>query len=263
MKQDFKSLFHSKQLYVGIFAFFMCLLLTTLPMFLERCAQGDKEYMSAMDLTFVPIFFGGTILVLPFCASLGSAHMQVDEIRSNFISYRCLRSGFKKYVFEKINIAFFSGALILFVAGLMHVVLCHLLGGVYDPENRPYIEVSFAEGTCYDVLTKSQYGYRAYLHLLIGFMITGGVLSVFSLTFSAFFPDTVLVLSLSVVLYYVLKNDFTHIMFGFSLPDIAALYNDGTTFQLYAKTLFQYGFMLCISIFLYCYKMKRRIIHAE
>lgn len=68
MISELKFAFKRPQIYIGLLGMFICLLSSSLPIWLTRVAQGDKEFMSAMDLSFTPIFFGGTILLMPFCA---------------------------------------------------------------------------------------------------------------------------------------------------------------------------------------------------
>ena len=50
MISELKFAFKRPQIYIGLLGMFICLLSSSLPIWLTRVAQGDKEFMSAMDL---------------------------------------------------------------------------------------------------------------------------------------------------------------------------------------------------------------------
>lgn len=108
MLQEIKFAFRRPQLYIGMLGLFVCLFSSSLPIWLTRVAQGDREYMSAMDLSFIPIFFGGTILLVPFCAAIVYASVQADEICTGFMLPRAIRGTLNKYVFTKVCTAAMS-----------------------------------------------------------------------------------------------------------------------------------------------------------
>lgn len=262
MLREIRSVFRRPQLYIGLLGMVVCLISTSLPIWLTRVAQGDREYMSAMDLTFIPIFFGGSILLIPFCAAISYASTQADEIRTGFILPRIIRSSLNKYVFTKVCAASVAGAFSLGMACLLHSIFWHLLAGAYDIAARPDIEVFFAENTIYDLLIKYPYAWPAYIHAAIGFALTGAFWSVAALWIASLMPDTQLVVTIPVVLYYLWKGNFTGYAFGFELPDFTGLYNDGVTWVQYGFALGFHALLFILLIWRYRANLKRRACYA-
>ncbi|MEG0125217.1 MAG: hypothetical protein RR816_03950 [Clostridia bacterium] len=218
--------------------------------------------MSAMDLSFTPVFFGGSILLVPFCAAIVYASTQADEICSGFILPRAIRGSLNKYVFTKVCAAAITGFFALGTACLLHSILWHFLAGPYDVAARPDVEVFFAEGTVYDQLIKFPYAWPAYIHAAIGFGLTGAFWSVIALWIASIIPDTQLVVTTPVVLYFLWKGNFTGFLFGFELPDFTAFYNDGVTWPQYGLALGFHVLLLIVVVWGYRTALKRRICNA-
>lgn len=66
MLQEIKYAFKRPQLYLGLLGLFICLFSSSLPIWLTRVAQGDREYLSAMNLSFIPVFLEGAFFWFPF-----------------------------------------------------------------------------------------------------------------------------------------------------------------------------------------------------
>lgn len=262
MISELKFAFKRPQIYIGLLGMFICLLSSSLPIWLTRVAQGDKEFMSAMDLSFTPIFFGGTILLMPFCAAISYASTQADEIKTGFIFPRIIRGSLNRYAVTKIFVAALSGAFALGTACLLHMVFWHIVAGPYDIQARPEIEVFFTDGTIYSTLCSYPYAWPAFAHAIAGFALTGAFWSVVSLWIASIIPDTQLVVTIPVVVYYLWKSNFTGYAFGFELPDFTGFYNDGVTWLQYGYALGFHALLFILIVWLYHKSLKRRSCYA-
>lgn len=263
MWNEIKYAFKRPQIYIGMIGFLACLLCTSLPIWIERLAQGDRDYMSAMSQSFIPIFFGGSILVLPFCAAIAYATAQADEIKSGFILPRAIRGALNQYVFTKVCAAAVAGAFALGMACLLHIVIWHIIAGSYNVDARPGVEVMFVEGTIYDSLIRFPYAWPAYIHVTIGLGLTGAVWSIVALWVASSMPDTQLVVTIPVVLYYLLKSHVTVYLFGFELPDFTGLYNDGVLWSQYGGILLFHLLIATLAVWGYRCNIRRRIRHEK
>lgn len=215
-----------------------------------------------MHLCFVPVFFGGSILLVPFCASIGCSQSQVEEINSGNIQFRIIRSDYLHYSAGKLLSAMITGFIALGGAFAIHTIIWHIIAGPYDIVARPDVKVSFAEGTVYYDLIQLPWAYGVYLHAIIGFGLTGALWAVISMLCAVLLADTFLSVSIPVVLYYLWKSNFTRYLFGFSMPDFTGLYNDGVLWNEYWRTLAVYLFILGITSIIYMAALKRRIRNA-
>lgn len=262
LKQELTRAFRQKNLYIALSVFLFCLSVSSAQIWLVRSNDGDALLMSAMDLCFIPVFFGGSILLVPFCASIGCSQTQVEEINSRNIQFRILRSNYLHYSVGKLFSAMITGFVVLGGAFAIHTLIWHFVAGPYDVSARPDIEVSFAEGTVYYDFIQQPWAYGAYLHAIVGFGLTGAVWAVISMLCAVLLADTVLSVSIPVVLYYLWKSNFTRYLFGFSMPDFTGLYNDGVLWNEYWQTLAVHLVLLGLSGIAYVVALKRRIRNA-
>lgn len=259
MHVNLRNMFKRPQLYISMAAFLLCLLCSSLPIWIARVSQGDQELISAMDLSFIPVFFGGGILLVPFCAAMAYSSEQVIEIQTGFIKESVIRSSVKQYVGEKATLAGLSGAFALGGACFLHIIFWHIFAGSYNTTLRPDIEVNFAENTLYALLIQTPLGIAAYLHAVVGFAITGAFWSIVGLWIAAVMSDTQLVITIPVVIYYVWKSNFMSYLFGFELPDFTGFYNDGITKESYLVTLLFHTVLLLFVIWDYKRRIRRHI----
>lgn len=261
LKQELKRTFSQKNLYISLAAFLFCLSGSSAQIWFVR-APTDAFLMSAMDLCFTPVFFGGTILLVPFCAAIACSQSQVEEINSGNIQFRILRCGYLRYSGGKLLSAVLAGFAALGGAFAVHTLLWHLVAGPYDIVSRPDVEVSFAEGTVYYDFIQQPWAYGAYLHAIFGFGLTGALWAVISMLCAVLLADTMLSVSIPVVLYYLWKSNFTRYLFGFSLPDFTGLYNDGVLWNEYWQNLAVHLALLAVFAAMYFTALKRRIRNA-
>ena len=84
MSEEIKSIFKSRNYWMAFAISFLTLLGYSLSSWLNAISVGESmEYReSALSLSVGGIFFGGFMLLFPFCASVAHATSQVDELQS-------------------------------------------------------------------------------------------------------------------------------------------------------------------------------------
>lgn len=259
MRQEIKNAFANNRFWIAILTMLLCFLGFSLPEWMVRCGQGDQMYMSAFGQSFAPIFFGGAMLMMPFCASIPHAASQVDEIRTNFLYEKGIRCNVNKYALYKMSAAVLSGAVAMGVASLLHSVIWNIVAGVYDPIAWPDTEVFFNETTIYYQLKDFPYAWPAYLHAAMGFAISGALWAMVGLSCAVWIPDTLLTITVPVILYYFWWYRLIGRVTGIRFPRPAALYNDGQTWADYWQALLFYAVLFVISYMIYWLGLKRRL----
>ena len=67
----------------------------------------DVAYRSSsLQQTLGGIYFGGAMLVVPLCAALPAGLAQVEELQTNFIDYRIIRSSMPRYEVTKLAVSY-------------------------------------------------------------------------------------------------------------------------------------------------------------
>lgn len=237
LKQELRLTFFRALPWLCMLAFIACLEGSSLPIWIIRCQQGDRRFMSAMDMSFTPVFFGGVQLLVPLCAAAAYGAVHAEELRTRFFLLEIMRTSERKYVLTKAVSAMLSGALVLGGGFLLHVILWHILAGPYDVSARPDIEVYFAPGKVYATYLQTPYAVMMYVHAVLGFAITGAFWAMVGVTLLSWNSDPQLSIALAVVIYFLMKNRFLYLVFGFSMPDYTGLYNDGVLWAEYVRSL--------------------------
>ena len=261
-KQELKRIFRSGNLYIALSAFLICLSASSAQIWFVYSSSEDVSLLSAMYLCFIPVFFGGTILLVPFCAAISCSQAQADEMTSGNVRFRVLRCGFFRYSAGKMCAGMLAGFVSLGGAFAIHTLIWHLAAGPYDPVNRPDTVLQLVEGTVYQYYLQQPWAYGAYLPAILGFGITGALWAAVSLLCAVLMMDAVLAAVLPVLLYYLWKTNFTAYLFGFSLPDFTGLYNDGVFWPDYWQALIAHFLLLVIVWIAYGIVLKRRIRNA-
>lgn len=262
MRQELRSAFCNARFWIALVAMTICLFGFSLPEWLTRIAQGDRMYMDAVSLGFAPIFFGGAILLFPFCAALPYATSQVDDIRTGFMFTKGIRTTTVKYMRNKVIAVALSGAAVMGIACLIHSVTWNIVAGPYDPIANPDNEVVFSPGTVYATLMLSPYGWQAFVHAILGFAITGAVWSVVGLATSVWIPDNLLAITVPVALYFFWQYQLLYPMLGIRLPSLSGLYNDGQLWERYYAVVAVNLLIFATAAFVYYKGMKRRLQNA-
>lgn len=261
MRQELRNALTGPKFIIAVLAMFVCFMGFSLPTWINAVAVGDAIYESAFSMSFAPIFFGGAILLIPFCAALPYATSQVDEIRSGFLFFKAIRGSTKKYALNKIVITALSGALAMFLANALHSIVWNLVCGPFDI-NNPNTQVWFSADTVYETLKYTPYAIGAYCHAALGFFLTGAVWALIGLAVSVWIPDMLLSVSIPVVLYYFWTYQILYQLFGIAVLQPAALYNDGQYWGMYGQAILLNVFIMLLSAVIYYLGLKRRLKNA-
>lgn len=120
MKEEIKSAFFSKRFLLAFGLMMTCFLGYSLPSWIFSADWGDEFREGALQLSVGGIFFGSSMLLLPFCASVPYAISQVDEIRTSFLEWKVLRGSIRRYSFNKIVATMLSAAVATSMAFALH-----------------------------------------------------------------------------------------------------------------------------------------------
>lgn len=262
MKQELRNAFCNIRFWIALLAMTLCFFGFSLPEWFVRVSQGDQSYMDAVSQVFASIFFGGAILIFPFCAALPHATSQVEEIRTGFLYTKAIRTTTLRYACQKIVAVALSGAAVMGLACLVHIVVWHIVAGPYDPIARPQTEVAFTPGTVYYDLMRTPYAWQAFVHAVLGFAITGALWSVVGLATAVWIPDTLLTITVPVAIYFFWTYQFLFQLVGIMLPTPNALYNDGQYWWMYWQAVIAHVVVFLAAAVLYNAGLKRRLQHA-
>lgn len=261
MKEELKWAFHSPLFFLSIGVMFVGLMGYSVPAWVF---SGEPvEYReSALALSIGGIFFGGLMLLMPFCASISHSVSQVDEICSSMLQWRVSRSSFIYYARQKIVACMISAACSTSLAFILHALLCNLIAIPVDPIQYSNHEIIFAPWCLYSQWYKTCYGLPMYISISIGIAVSSSVWAVVALATSVWMPDRLLVATIPSCLYYVWNCQFPYYVFGVFVPDPATLYNDALTVSSILECLGAYALVLVLSICIYMAGLKRRMYNA-
>ena len=217
---------------------------------------------SALQLSLLPIFFGGVQLLFPFCVCTAYAAQQVDEIRSGFMGLRLIRSNRFRYALRQLITNFMVGGLCVSGAFLLHAALCHLMALPSMPEVYESHEIPFSEGCIYAPWLSVLHGLPILLWIAAAMALTGGVWATSGLAVSVWIPDRWMIVSLPVFLYYVLNSRTVYMLTGLRIPYAADLYNDALTVPMVISSLKYDALLLMLFALVYVMGLKRRVAHG-
>lgn len=105
MLEELKKAFRARQFWVSFGTFFVVMLGYSLASWLGSISAGEYiEYReSALHMALGGVYFGGFMLMFPFCVAFCYATGQVDEMRSGMMQWRAFRSSIGAYVKLKIG----------------------------------------------------------------------------------------------------------------------------------------------------------------
>ena len=156
MLEELKKAFRSRPFWVSFCTCFVVLLGYSLVYWLGSIKAGEWiEYReSALHLALGGIYFGGFMLLFPFCVAFSYATGQVDEMRSGMMQWRTFRSSIWKYVKLKVGAGMIVSACAAVVPFILHAILWYHIALPIEPEVYPNHAIYFSERFIYhDVYT--------------------------------------------------------------------------------------------------------------
>lgn len=266
MRAELRRAFTSPGFWGAALVMFFCLQGYALPVYLSQAHGIHSEPValreSALALSLGGIFFGGMILLLPFCSSLAYAGSQVDDIRTGFLSLDLLRSSFQGYACRKVITAFVCAFAAAFGAFIAHASLWHLIAVPYDPVRYPNHEIPFWEESYFHQWAQVAHGWPIILNIGFGLAFTSGVWSVVALAAAAWVPDKLLVCVIPACLNKLWSANLAFYLFGVWLPSPDALFNDAQTVTGDLRCLVAFAIVLALAVMGYGAGLKRRAWHA-
>lgn len=256
MRQELRSAFIGWRFPAACGLMLVCYLGFSVPEWMTSGSWG--EYGSnALQQAVGGIFFGGILLLMPFCAAAVHAVSQVDEIRSGFIKARMIRGGVWRGAWRKISVAAIAGALAAALPFALHALLWRCIALPCNPALYPYHEMQFA-GTLYNAWYGVMEGLPLYVSIFLGLGISGALWAVVGLAVAVWIPDSLLVVSIPVGLYFLWMRFASRGIFGLRLPPPDALFTEGMTTESLLAALAVHGLFFLSASLLYFIGLKRR-----
>lgn len=262
MKDEVRSALFSQGFFLAFIIMLTCFLGYSLPTWIFSADWGDEFREGALQLSVGGIFFGGSMLLLPFCAGVTHSISQVDEIRSSFLEWKVLRSSLLTYARNKVVASMLSAALATGLAFALHALAWNFIAFPYDLVAHPYQEIPFAQSCIYSLWDDIFYAFPIYLWMTGGIAFCAAAWAVTSLAVSVWIPDKLLTIIIPVCIYYLWSCRIFYHLFGINTPHPAALYNDALTIERLVQSLVMYALLYIISIGVYMTGLKRRIQNA-
>ena len=169
MAEEIKSIFKSRNYWMAFAISFLTLLGYSLSSWLNAISVGESmEYReSALSLSVGGIFFGGFMLLFPFCASVAHATSQVDELRSGMARWRVMRGSVARYVGVKAAASMLAAALATTSAFALHAVIWNGIALPCDPAAYAVHTIYFSEDCVYADLYTVCYGLPMYVAVAV------------------------------------------------------------------------------------------------
>ena len=262
MKEELKSAFFSKRFLLAFGLMLSCFLGYSLPTWIFSADWGDEFREGALQLSVGGIFFGGSMLLLRYCAGVTYAISQVDEVRTSFLEWKAIRCSTQTYARNKIIATMLSAAAATGLAFALHALVWNFIAYPYDLVAHPYQEIPFSAKCIYSQWTDIFYAFPIYAWMTFGIALCAAVWSVTALAVSVWVPDKLLTIIVPVCIYYLWSCRIFYHLFGINTPHPGALYNDALTVERVWQSLLMCAILLVISIFVYVKGLKRRIQDA-
>ena len=233
MHEEINRTIRSPQLCIS---FLICLLTFmgySVPYWIGCNSLGEwMEYReSALQLSIGGIFFGGFMLLLPFCAALAHSTSQIDDMNSSIMQWEVLRGSISKYVRNKVCSSMFAAAISTSSAFIIHAILWNLIALPVDPATYPNHTIYFSKECIFYNWYTICYGLPVYIEIAIGIAFTASVWAVVALAISIWIHDKLLTITIPSFLYYLWNADVVFFFTGIKTPHPAILFNDGLTIQ--------------------------------
>ena len=261
MREELKRALLGKGFLFSFLAMFVCIWMRILPDWLVSADWGEYR-PDALHLVVGSIFFGGIMLILPFCATLTHAVSNVDEIQTSFIYWKALRSPLQRIARQKLISTALSGGLCVMLPFVLNIVIWNIVAVPIDPIAYPQHEQIFYEGVLYNDWYGVMHGLPMYTSMSLGIFLNGALWALVGLAVSVWLPDKLLVMTMPIGIYFLWMRDLPNRLFGVTIPHPSDLFNDGLTMEVLVQALIATGVSLLLAIAVYYTGLKRRVQHG-
>lgn len=264
MKEEFTRAVRKLQFWIALLVCFMTLLGYSLSYWIGSILVNEWiEYReSALQLSVGGIFFGGFMLLLPFCAALAHSTSQADDMSSNMMQLEVLRGSVLKYVRIKVGTCMIVAAAAASSAFVLHAILWNIIALPVDPAIYPNHTIYFSKDCVFYNWYTISHGLPMYVEMTLGIAFTASVWAVVALAISVWVPDKLLTVAIPSFLYYLWNADVVFFFTGIKTPHPAILFNDGLTVEKAIISIISYLVVLIIGLICYYIGCQRRCRNA-
>ena len=264
MKQECKQAIHSPQAWAAFFVSFLTPMGYSLFVWIGYLMIDEfwEWRESALHLSLGGIYFGGFMLLLPFCASLAHSTSQVDDMRTEMMRWQVIRGGLFKYMRSKAATSMSVAAMATASAFVVHAILWNCIALPNDPAVYPQHEMYFSEGCIFAGCYTICHGLPMYIEVALGIAFTAGIWALVGLAIAVWIPDKLLTVTIPSFIYYLWSADAPRYLIGISPPHPASLFNDGLTVKKAVMTLIVYLGIGVISLLIYGAGCRKRCQNA-
>lgn len=222
---------------------------------------GEGYRASALQLAIMPIYFGGVMLLFPFCACTASAPLQTVEIRTGFAQWKLLRGGIETYFRRKVIAGFVGSGLSVASAFLVHALIWAFIAMPSQPLLYGAHDIPYRANTIYFPWLHVLNGWPILLWMAMGIFLMGGIWGTLGLAVAWWMQDPLLAVSLPTFLYF-LWNSNASALLGYRLPSAARIYNDQLTWPIAAEALLVNLIWFCMLVWLCRTALRKRLLNA-
>lgn len=264
MRQELRRALRAPQVWASFVVCIITLMGYSLAYWIGSILAGEwLEYReSALQLSIGGIFFGGFMLLLPFCAALAHSTSQIDDMGSSMMQWEALRSSVFKYVRIKVGTCMIVAAIASSSAFILHAIIWNVVALPVDPTTYPNHAIYFSKECVFYNWYTICHGLPVYIEMTIGIAFTASVWAVVALAISVWVPDKLLTVAIPSFLYYLWNADVIFFFTGIRTPHPAILFNDGLTVQKAIISILSYLVVLTISLIAYTVGCQRRCRNA-
>lgn len=261
MREEMKRFLTQPSFWLAMGGMMFCLLIVSVPNWIFIDLPNRPEWRSsALVMAVTPVWFGGYMLIMPFCCAIASVPAQVEDLRSGFAGWQAIRSRVRRYVTGRAAVCAMGGFLIGSVPFWLHAALWNVIALPVDPVAYPDHELYI--GALFGQWYAMAHGLPMYLWIGCGAGLCGGMVALMGLAAAAWIPDRLIAVTLPVVIVFFWAYDLPYVLLGIRLPRPAGLYNEGVTWAGAARSLIMNGAVALLSLILYDIGVRRRLQHA-
>lgn len=264
MREEFTRAIKSSQAWVAFVVCFITLMGYSLAYWIGAILVGEWiEYReSALHLSVGGIFFGGFMLLLPFCAALAYSTSQVDDMCSGMMRWEALRSSVFEYVRSKASTSMLVAAITASGAFALHAIFWNIIALPIDPTSYPNHTIYFSDECIFNGWYVICHGLPVYIEMTIGIAFTASVWAVVALAIAVWIPDKLLTVTIPSFIYYLWDVNVIYYFTGVKLPNPAILFNDGLTVEKAIVSIISYLVVLGVSLIAYYIGCQRKCKNA-
>lgn len=258
MLEEMKRTLKSPQTWIAFIVCFITLMGYSFVYWIGSANEWIEYRESALHLSIGGIFFGGFMLLLPFCAALVHATNQIDDICTSMMHWKTIRHSLRKYISTNVGVSMIISALSASGAYVLHAIIWNIVALPNDPAIYPNHTIYFSKECVFYDWYLVMHGLPVYIEMTLGIAFTASIWSVAALAISVWIPDKLLAVVIPSFIYYLWNADVFYFLTGIKTPHPAILFSDGLTVEKAIISIGSYLMLLIISLVLYCCGCERR-----